>query len=115
MNPDVLLAAAAPYTTPLAVVDETVMQANISGMQRLANTVGAALRPHAKTHKSARVAQLQLPLGGLVEQVEGQRQLDHARRLHGVKGVIAGLVAVAQVLQPDPVLPAYGVQVSAEA
>lgn len=63
MNPDVLLAAAAPYTTPLAVVDETVMQANISGMQRLANTVGAALRPHAKTHKSARVARLQLQAG----------------------------------------------------
>ena len=63
MNSDVLLAAAAPYTTPLAVVDETVMQANITAMQRLADTVGAALRPHAKTHKSARVAWLQLQAG----------------------------------------------------
>ena len=63
MNPDVLLAAAASYTTPLAVVDETVMRANITGMQTLAHNVGAALRPHAKTHKSARVAQLQLQAG----------------------------------------------------
>ncbi len=63
MNPDVLLAAAAPHTTPLAIVDETVMHANNIGMQRLADKVGAALRPHAKTHKSARVAQLQLQAG----------------------------------------------------
>ncbi len=63
MNPDILLAAATPYTTPLAIVDETVMCANITAMQTLADKVGAALRPHAKTHKSARVAQLQLQAG----------------------------------------------------
>ena len=51
------------YTTPLAIVDETVMRANITAMQTLADKVGTALRPHAKTHKSARVAQLQLQAG----------------------------------------------------
>src|SRR6266567_2184893 len=63
MNPDILFAAAASHTTPLAIVDETVMRANITRMQTLADKVGAALRPHAKTHKSARVAQLQLQAG----------------------------------------------------
>ena len=63
MNPDILFAAAAQYTTPLAIVDETVMLANITAMQTLADKVGAALRPHVKTHKSARVAQLQLQAG----------------------------------------------------
>ncbi len=36
MNPDILFAAAAQYTTPLAIVDETVMLANITAMQTLA-------------------------------------------------------------------------------
>ena len=63
MHPDILLAASAPYTTPLAIVDETVMRANITAMQTLADKVGTALRPHAKTHKSAHVAQLQLQAG----------------------------------------------------
>jgi len=49
MHPDILLAASAPYTTPLAIVDETVMCASITAMQTLADKVGAALRPHAKT------------------------------------------------------------------
>jgi D-serine deaminase-like pyridoxal phosphate-dependent protein len=63
MNIDVLLAAAASSTTPLAIVDETVMCANIAAMQALADKARAALRPHAKTHKSAHVARLQLEAG----------------------------------------------------
>ena len=63
MNADVLLTAAAAYTTPFAIVDQAVMRTNITAMQTLADKVGAGLRPHAKTHKSARVAQLQLQAG----------------------------------------------------
>ncbi len=63
MNIEQLLNASAIYTTPVAVVDESVLQANIDTMQALAHRAGAKLRPHAKTHKSARVARLQIDAG----------------------------------------------------
>jgi D-serine deaminase-like pyridoxal phosphate-dependent protein len=58
-----VLAASAAYTTPLAVVDVAVVDANIARMQAQASAAQAALRPHAKTHKSATVAHWQLTAG----------------------------------------------------
>lgn len=62
MNAEAALAAAAPFETPLAVVDERALEANLAAMARLAAGAGLALRPHAKTHKSGWI---------------GRRQLDH--------------------------------------
>ena len=49
--------------TPCAVVDQDRLERNIARMQARADEAGVALRPHAKTHKSTRVAGLQLAAG----------------------------------------------------
>jgi D-serine deaminase-like pyridoxal phosphate-dependent protein len=49
--------------TPAAVVDLSVVRANVATMQSAMNDAGVLLRPHAKTHKCVEVAQLQLEAG----------------------------------------------------
>jgi D-serine deaminase-like pyridoxal phosphate-dependent protein len=51
--------------TPFVTIDRARVQANIAAMQALAQTAGVALRPHAKTHKSALVARWQLDAGAV--------------------------------------------------
>ena len=50
-------------TTPAVLVDAAVLDANLRGMAGSAARRGITLRPHAKTHKSAEVAQRQLAAG----------------------------------------------------
>ncbi len=49
--------------TPCAIVDLDRLERNIARMQAVADAAGVALRPHAKTHKSVRVAALQVAAG----------------------------------------------------
>jgi D-serine deaminase-like pyridoxal phosphate-dependent protein len=49
--------------TPCPVVDLERMRANIDRLQGELDRRGIALRPHAKTHKSVRIARLQLAAG----------------------------------------------------
>jgi D-serine deaminase-like pyridoxal phosphate-dependent protein len=49
--------------TPCAVVDLDRLERNVVTMQALADRSGVSLRPHAKTHKSVRVAGLQRDAG----------------------------------------------------
>jgi D-serine deaminase-like pyridoxal phosphate-dependent protein len=49
--------------TPALVVDAEVLDGNISRMAEAARSGGFALRPHAKTHKCAQIADLQLRAG----------------------------------------------------
>ena len=49
--------------TPCAIVDLSRLERNIATEQARADAAGVALRPHAKTHKSARVAALQQAAG----------------------------------------------------
>ena len=51
--------------TPLVVVDLDRMDANIERMAALMRDRGVALRPHAKTHKSLRVARRQVAAGAV--------------------------------------------------
>jgi len=51
--------------TPALLVDRDALERNIAAMAAHARAVGVALRPHAKTHKSARIAQLQVMAGAL--------------------------------------------------
>ncbi|MDQ6795759.1 MAG: alanine racemase [Chloroflexota bacterium] len=53
----------APVDTPAVVVDRARLEGNIARLQAELDRRGVALRPHAKTHKSVRVAQLQLEGG----------------------------------------------------
>jgi len=52
-------------TTPALVLDLDALEANIDAMAAWATAQGIALRPHAKTHKSASVGKLQMRRGAL--------------------------------------------------
>jgi 3-hydroxy-D-aspartate aldolase len=49
--------------TPALVVDLDALERNVAAMAAHARAVGVALRPHAKTHKSARIAEMQVRAG----------------------------------------------------
>ena len=51
--------------TPAMVVDEAILHRNIAEMQSFAASVGVALRPHAKTHKTPQIGRLQLAAGAV--------------------------------------------------
>jgi len=51
--------------TPALVLDLDALDHNIAEMARRAREYGVALRPHAKTHKSADIARLQLAAGAV--------------------------------------------------
>src|SRR5215213_4846312 len=54
-----------PIDTPTLVIDETIMHRNISEMAALAKSLGVALRPHIKTHKTPQIARLQIASGAV--------------------------------------------------
>lgn len=49
--------------TPALLVDLPVVEANVARLQAELDARGIALRPHAKTHKSVRIAKLQIAAG----------------------------------------------------
>src|SRR6185437_14283031 len=49
--------------TPRLVVDLDVVERNVARLQAAMDERGVRLRPHAKTHKSVRIARLQLAAG----------------------------------------------------
>lgn len=51
--------------TPALLVDVPALDRNIAGMARFAADRGLALRPHAKTHKSADIARRQIAAGAV--------------------------------------------------
>ena len=65
MNRDRVLAAAGTFMTPVGVVEEEVLERNLARMAGIASDHRVALRPHAKTHKSAEVARRQMAHGAV--------------------------------------------------
>src|SRR5215471_11970601 len=51
--------------TPALVVDLDAFERNVARMARRAATAGLALRPHAKTHKSATIGRRQIEAGAI--------------------------------------------------
>ncbi len=51
--------------TPFITLDYSILKKNIKDMQATANKAGVTLRPHAKTHKSHKVAELQIEAGAV--------------------------------------------------
>lgn len=58
-----LLDVTVDIATPFLVVDGAIVTSNIEQMQDFCTRAGVALRPHIKTHKSSRVARMQLSAG----------------------------------------------------
>jgi len=65
MNVERILAATEDIITPVAVVDEEIVERNLARMAKLAADHNVKLRPHAKTHKSAYMAQRQMAHGAV--------------------------------------------------
>lgn len=59
------LAAFADIETPALVLDAPALQRNIQAMADFAKANNVKLRPHAKTHKSLRIAQMQIESGAV--------------------------------------------------
>src|SRR5690349_16525113 len=51
--------------TPALVLDRDALGRNVTKMAAIAKRAGVALRPHAKSHKSLAIAQLQLDAGAV--------------------------------------------------
>ena len=51
--------------TPALVIDLDALERNLRRMADFAAAAGIAVRPHAKTHKTAEIARLQLGLGAV--------------------------------------------------
>ncbi|MGH2531080.1 MAG: alanine racemase [Thermomicrobiales bacterium] len=64
-DPRTIVAPGEAIDTPSMVVDEAMLQKNIAEMAALARSMGVALRPHIKTHKTPQVARLQLAAGAV--------------------------------------------------
>lgn len=60
---DVAILLPDAVTTPALVLDADVLARNVSRMGEVSQSGGFALRPHAKTHKCAQIADLQLRAG----------------------------------------------------
>src|SRR5438876_6579961 len=65
MDVERILAATEGIITPAAVVDEEIVERNLARMAKLAADNHVNLRPHAKTHKSAYMAQRQMAHGAV--------------------------------------------------
>ncbi len=87
MQTERILAAAEDRVTPIAVVDDVVLGRNIERMQSIADAAGARLRPHAKTHKSARVARRQFDAGAIGLTVATLREAEYFAG-HGVEDLL---------------------------
>lgn len=59
------MTALADVPTPVLVVDVDALQRNVDEMASYAATAGVALRPHAKTHKTPPIADLQRAAGAV--------------------------------------------------
>src|SRR6266568_5143318 len=65
MDVERILAATEDIITPVAVVDEEIVERNLARMAKVAADNHVKLRPHAKTHKSAFLAQRQMAHGAV--------------------------------------------------
>src|SRR2546430_10183111 len=65
MDVERILAATEDIITPVAVVDEEIVERNLTRMAKLAADHNVKLRPHAKTHKSAYMARRQMAHGAV--------------------------------------------------
>jgi 3-hydroxy-D-aspartate aldolase len=84
--------------TPALVLDVEALERNIRTMADIARERGIALRPHAKTHKSIRIAKMQMEAGALGICVA---TLGEAEIL--VDGGISGVLITSPVVPPAKV------------
>jgi D-serine deaminase-like pyridoxal phosphate-dependent protein len=81
--------------TPFALIDERRLRANVAAMQEAVKDLGAALRPHFKTHRTPQIARLQRDAGAIGLTVAT------ATQLATVTGELGCPALVSSLLQAD--------------
>ena len=66
--------------TPFALIDGRRLRDNIATMQDAVASLGAALRPHFKTHRTLHIARMQYDAGAIGLTVATPRQLTTVTR-----------------------------------
>jgi D-serine deaminase-like pyridoxal phosphate-dependent protein len=101
----------ADLNTPVLVIDAPALKRNIAEMARFAASKGLQVRPHAKTHKSADIAKLQIAAGavGLC-----CAKLGEAEAL-AEGGVLKGLHITSPVVSPPAIARLAALNLKVEA
>jgi len=82
--------------TPVMVVDEAILHRNIAEMQAFASSVGVNLRPHIKTHKTPRIARLQIQAGAVGVTCAKLGEAEVMAREAGVQDILIAYPIVGQ-------------------
>ena len=82
----------AELDTPFALIDGRRLRANIATMQEAVAGLGAALRPHFKTHRTLHVARMQYDAGAIGLTVATARQLATVSRELGCPVLVSSVV-----------------------
>jgi D-serine deaminase-like pyridoxal phosphate-dependent protein len=89
--------------TPFALIDGQRLRANIAAMQEAVERLGAALRPHFKTHRTLQIARLQRDAGAIGLTVATGPQLETVTEELGCPVLVSSLLqadrAVASTLR----------------
>lgn len=94
-------APVAAVPTPALVLDLDVMERNLQSMAQWAGLAGVRLRPHAKTHKCAALAKLQMAAGAVGVCVQ---KLSEAQALAGAG--VNDIFISNQIIDPDKLMAA---------
>ena len=84
--------------TPALVLDLDAMEENIAAMREKARQDGMALRPHCKSHKSIKIAELQVKAGALGVSCATMGEAETMAH-----GGIPGLLITSPVVSPNKI------------
>jgi D-serine deaminase-like pyridoxal phosphate-dependent protein len=101
--------------TPCLLIDLDILAANVSRMAALARRSRVALRPHAKTHKSARIATMQLEAGatGICVATVGEAQVMRAAGIEDIL-IAYNIVGEAKLARLLPLCADGGITLTAD-
>jgi D-serine deaminase-like pyridoxal phosphate-dependent protein len=101
--------------TPCLLIDLDILAANVARMAALARRARVALRPHAKTHKSARVARMQLDAGatGICVATVGEAEVMRAAGIEDIL-IAYNIVGEAKLARLLPLCADGGITLTAD-
>jgi len=101
--------------TPCLLIDLDIVAANIARMATLARRAGQRLRPHAKTHKSLRVARMQLDAGaaGICVATVGEAEVMRAGGIDDIL-IAYNIIGAGKLSRLQPVCADGGITLTAD-
>ena len=101
--------------TPCLLIDLDILAANVARMAALARRSKVALRPHVKTHKSARIARMQLDAGatGICVATTGEAEVMRAAGIEDIL-IAYNIVGDAKLARLLPLCADGGITLTAD-